>query len=1362
MPDQYRPEQFLNDVHRAICLGIDCNAPVDRPKEGKFPFLKNVRSYQLGRIEPRFGQTLAATLKATTSHIVSMRRLNNGSYYQHYVATLTGSLQRGQFSTAVPPTLTEITTGFSGYPVTMIPARSMDGAKSWMYCFDASQNLKVSYDGSTHSSHGIGYSAPTEVPTITPGVPFSKIFNDSEDDGKWSESGITALTEGEMYAGPPTIGWIAYDSGTSGWCTIVPSASLSGMLPGMHIRVNEGGGSVEDEIIWEVHPAISATAITSVVYEDAHWCVVQLRESHENLTQNCVIYNSTRTEHVRVQSVIPAADGTKAIRVYTGAANWAATDTITGEMSFRIYFNNTHLFGETLAAQYVGGTISTAGDAYGLFNYGSTFDMSTIEVGATGRASSDDDYLYCAIWLDHPEYLDEGKVMIDAGDSGFDDNYYYAVFKPSDLINSITGATLTIDDLNKQAKSDATQENVVSTETVTGETAPLPDEAPESKSGITRTTTTTIPNTRDYAGGTSTSEGGLDRTGIDPTKIPSVPKAGIANRGLAWWIQDVSTGSSQWTMLRLRLKDFTRVGNDLTKGWKNAQYIKLSFKTNTNSLAVRISTICIAGGFGLDVGSTGVPYLYRYRVRCSSTGARSNFSPVSRYAVSGMRDYAVISMSAYTADTSADYIDIERYGGNNAQWNYVGSVPNSGSPSFTDPFSDQTISSSPSEGNTHYQPWPVVSTKVANAGTATVAGTLISDSANLFKLNWAPGTIIHVEGIPCAIYKVHSKSLLELVESAGKQASGTSKYWVVEAPLLLAHDDVTDYTKNHLPVAFGPFEGHIFGVGDTLNPGTLYWTNQYAPDSAADTSRLEVTSASEPLMNGCVYNGRCYLWSSERMFQILPAFESLDYWRIQEIPGGIGLRTVWGISSFNQMEGPLVWFLGRDGIYQTDGGAPENVTNEDLMPLFPNEGNPGTSQTVDSNTLPAPYYADTTWHRYNHLCYHDGYLYYDYIDSGGTMRTLIYQPELKCWWFDIYGVTSNTHYGEEGSGVHNLYLGSCETTSHIYHYSGTADGGSAIACTIITPAYDQGAPRNRKMYGDTWLDYLTGDANLQTLTFKVLTGNFATSQGSNTVSSSLNRTNASYSLGSGASAEGLNIGHVISWSSSAYTPKIYQWGESYFVHPTDSGIRYTEFDNGGSEDNKWVQGILIEADTYNVAKTITVLDETGTVKATLTVQHNGRIIKPYSWPGFFSHMMRLAPTDSNDWQLFNWEWKFEPAPELTTTWESPDTTHELEGFQHLRDGYIAHISSADLTLTVTIDGTAYTYTIANGAGAYKKTYLTFQPIKGKYFRYKLTSASGFRLYQQDSELRCKIWGGQTQYHRIKPFGGRSLEMGARI
>jgi hypothetical protein len=147
--------------------------------------------------------------------------------------------------------------------------------------------------------------------------------------------------------------------------------------------------------------------------------------------------------------------------------------------------------------------------------------------------------------------------------------------------------------------------------------------------------------------------------------------------------------------------------------------------------------------------------------------------------------------------------------------------------------------------------------------------------------------------------------------------------------------------------------------------------------------------------------------------------------------------------------------------------------------------------------------------------------------------------------------------------------------------------------------------------------------------------------------------------------------------------------------------------------------------------------------------------------------MRLLPTDNAFWRLFNVRWVYEPAPEYAREWKTQGTDHDNPGFQFLKDGYIAHASTADITMNVTVDDTVFTYTIPNSGGEFVKTYLIFgihpsgRTTKGTLFTYELTSPEPFQLYQKDCEVRVHDWS-KGEYVVKQPFGDISRVFGARI
>jgi hypothetical protein len=143
--------------------------------------------------------------------------------------------------------------------------------------------------------------------------------------------------------------------------------------------------------------------------------------------------------------------------------------------------------------------------------------------------------------------------------------------------------------------------------------------------------------------------------------------------------------------------------------------------------------------------------------------------------------------------------------------------------------------------------------------------------------------------------------------------------------------------------------------------------------------------------------------------------------------------------------------------------------------------------------------------------------------------------------------------------------------------------------------------------------------------------------------------------------------------------------------------------------------------------------------------------------------MRLAPTDTGDtWKNYKVQWIWEPEPELTPYWVTQGTDHDLQGFMHVKEAQIAHISTVDIAFTITADARTINLTIPNSGGAYRKTYLILPANKAKIYSYSLISPPGFRLFKRDCEVRVKQWNSVGPYLPFNPFGGPHRADGARI
>ena len=334
-------------------------------------------------------------------------------------------------------------------------------------------------------------------------------------------------------------------------------------------------------------------------------------------------------------------------------------------------------------------------------------------------------------------------------------------------------------------------------------------------------------------------------------------------------------------------------------------------------------------------------YTYVSTFRDSSTGAFSVPGPFNRYSLNPLREDVVVT-PATTAVAGIDYCDIYREGGTITDYDYVGSVlNNNGNPnSLNDGLSDETAASNPTADLTQLQPWPVLG--IPWTGVCNVVGTTVEwVSGTPFNTALVNNSVILINGTAYETYgHPHSASFLEILLDAGAL---TNAAFSIQSPTLAGQP---------LPIAFGPLEGPfvpvVFAVGDPINAGTLYFSNPGNFDSASDQNTLDLCGPSDPLITGETWNGLIFAGSRNDVYvarySFLTALEpgSAPY-QFQRIPSPSGFWSPWAIC-----RGPDgVYALGRDGIYRwTDAGG-ISITDEQLYPLFPHDGQPGGEISAD-------------------------------------------------------------------------------------------------------------------------------------------------------------------------------------------------------------------------------------------------------------------------------------------------------------------------------------------------------------------------------------------------------------------------------
>ncbi len=1264
---------------------------------GRFPLLQNVRSYIAGVLEPRPGMNALNAAALAELNVHSIKRLVSDIPGASPAFTrVVGSGTK--LYTVDGGVGTERDTGYSGDPLSMIRHRPPRSPEAYLYIADANKMRKIRADGTDFQ---MGIAPPNVAPTVAIGAPSYNVIEEFEAVGSWANGGTAgAITTLARFA--TTIARILFDTGTTGWASVEPGSLASFQAGARVIAANP----TETVTIERIFKATTTTTIGSIAYDSGATglCTIQPTTPTEGLRADAALVldlGGGAEEMVRVLSVTVGPDGIASFRCST-VNTQIATNGIDGVGTFRAFFASNHVATDALTGNHFRSTIT---NGTGLLSLTVALNLAKIAT----RPTQEDDEIHVSIRIDDLSKVVEGRIFLDVDSvlNDFTQNFFFNAFRPNDLAAAVDGTLTVLTARQRQIQRDLIDR-------FRGEPVFVDGELDER---LTR-------------------EDFIDQF-FEPLEPISV---GGATSG------QTPTGDDQWFELRIKVKDLERVGSDAGRGLKDVAAIRISLQV-TGTVVLDVDSWWLGGSFGPDAGAIGLPFLYRYRGRSSVTGAKSNPSPPTRSGIFPRRQNVVVSMTQHP-DAQVDLLDVYRFGGALEGWTYVGTAANSASPQHTDVFSDSAIVGGDRLEFDNFQPFPTID--VPRVGTCNVAGTAVSwVSGDTFDVDWAPGSVINIDGVNHILYRRPSSTTrLETVENVGTKTAVTFR---LEQPTLLGQP---------MPVMWGPLAGEtaifLFACGDPFQPGVVFITKGNDPDSAPEQFHVEVTSPSEPMISGVVYDGRVYAFSSERRFALYPSFGGANIFTPLEIPGGKGLFSRWMLAV-----GPKIWFGSKDGIYETEGAGQKSITDEDLHEFFPGEGRAPRSVTIGTTTVDPPDFSRVSDLR---LSYYDRILYFDFVDTSNNRRTLLYDTRTEGWFIDQYTPGVIVHAGEEGRGLNSLLLGGVD--GKVYQASGSADDdGTAIACLVLTPSLDLADSRAKKLLGDIVVE---ADTKGIAVTVTPWIDDYETALTAKVINTSaLIQTVIDISSGAGQLAE--EIALALSWSATAAgRPELHEWDPAFVPKPEDTFLRGTDFDTAGYQGAKFVQGVIIEADTGGLARTVQVQGDGGTVQATFTVNHNGQIEAPFSFTPFVAHTLRLVPTDANSWRLFNVRWVWEPMPELATVWETQGTTHGIPGFQHLRDGYISLISSGVVTLTINIDGVDYVQTIPSTAGVHSKPYVVLRPIKGKQFVYKLTAATGFRLFQRDCEVRVKGWGqtgprgGPGAYRIVNPFGDVHREQGARI
>lgn len=781
-------------------------------------------------------------------------------------------------------------------------------------------------------------------------------------------------------------------------------------------------------------------------------------------------------------------------------------------------------------------------------------------------------------------------------------------------------------------------------------------------------------------------------------------------------------GNNSWKSVRKRISELIRVGTDDSCSLDVVTAVQVVVTPSIDSqssdtLDVRLGSIFTSGGYGPDTASNLTPYQYRFRYRASETGARSNPGPATASGIFAQRQQIHLNVTS-SSDPQVDKIDIERFGGNNLDWHYIATIPNFVT-TYVDGATDTEILTTPALETDRFETFPVVLPPYS--GTVDCAGVYIRLVAgDSFNPNWARGSEVIVNGVLTSLASAPIGNLLIVNDSMGGQTGAA-----IELPQPVQ-------AATPLPVMWGPFYECLFGCQDHLAPGTVYFTNPSDPDSAADINTLEITTPSERMVNGCMYDGHCYCWSDLRMFGILPINNpNTPEFKFQytEVPTARGLFATWAFTV-----GPKIWYLSADGIYESDGGTCVCIT-DDIEPLFPKGDRPGFAVRGLKPVLmtyPGGISADSNLR----LTYHNGYLYFDYQDTDIIHRTLVYDVANKAWYPDTYFEETSNHgvncrfseYGSaDGDETENLLIG---TNFGFLGLTGSQSNGSnndfgdPIRCVVDTPALDFGDPRAKKIYGE-----IVPEMNTATIpiTLTPYLDSYATALGSKTYTNNSQQILNPLDLSNGIGVFAQNLGVHFAWQSATLIAGLYGYEVSYLERPEDTFLRADDWSDAGYAGSKYVRGFLVEADTNGDTKTV-VFDMDQTQIESYEMTHAGQTVQVYSVkPQAIGTLLRLRPAEAIPWREFKVSWIFEQYPELSDM----VTPYEDCGFQGpklMRGVDIEALGGPAITEVETDGGTqAYSLTLDHSGitALHTKPYAFRKPFIATELR--LNPATAIRL-----------------------------------
>jgi hypothetical protein len=449
---------------------------------------------------------------------------------------------------------------------------------------------------------------------------------------------------------------------------------------------------------------------------------------------------------------------------------------------------------------------------------------------------------------------------------------------------------------------------------------------------------------------------------------------------------------------------------------------------------------------------------YRYVYRSSATGAPSNPSPGSTAEAIPVTANTITSV--WSPDPQVDVVDYYRIDSVTSDFTYVSTGPNDNAGvSFSSPGTNTPVTDSLTDTELgsqllnydNFEPFPSID--LPQKGTCNVSGGVIAwasggaigGTSTGFNPRWLAGTEILIGSPTSLAYTLIARPVSNTITIPGVP-NGNGLAYEIEQPIL---------ANQPIPYLWGPSDNIPFtcGCGDTLRPGTMYWSAANNLDAAPDTNQQDLTDPSEALVNGCYVGGKGLVFTIKRAIAVVPNFFNA----LATATGTVG--STWSVRTTGIDRGLFiprclcvsgggnVYFRVDDGAHVSPGGAAsQSITDGMLYSLFSHNGSTPAAITRNGITVYPP---DDSQPQQQKFSFNNGYMFYDYVDTTNVPRTLVFDDAAMGWILDASTPNATVHTSGEGESIQGFLVGCSDQTVRQFSTSGT----ETVTGTVLTAAW---------------------------------------------------------------------------------------------------------------------------------------------------------------------------------------------------------------------------------------------------------------------------------------------------------------------